>query len=227
MDDRANAPPLGALPWSPGGASAPAPLAAAERPAAIALLADAFADNPLNVAVIGGARARRQRANAAGIRGLLSVASRVGLVWALRDAGRPVAVLIAAPPGAYPFPRPPALALLRSLVGQGIRVAGRWHDVFEALDAVHPREPHGYLALLGVRTTRQRRGLGGALLDAWLARLDVSGLPAWLETDRAANLAFYGARGFEVRHELRALGVPVWCLVRPGRAAPPTSFLLR
>lgn len=161
------------------------------------------------------------------MRGVLPVASRAGLVWALRDAGAPSAVLIAAPPGVYPFPRPSAPALFRSLVGQGLRVAGRWRDVFEALDAVHPREPHWYLALLGVASGRQRQGLGGALLDAWLARVDGAGLPAWLETDRASNLAFYGARGFAVRHELRVLGVPVWCLERPPRDPGPGASLLR
>jgi len=202
-------------------------LASSERRDAVALLAEAFADNPLNVAVIGGDRVRRRRANAAGMRGVLPVAARAGLVLALREAGAPAAVLIAAPPGAYPFPRPSAAALLRSLAGQGLRVAGRWREVFEALDAVHPLDARWYLALLGVSPARQRQGLGGALLDAWVDRVDATALPAWLETDREQNLAFYGARGFEVRHELRVLGVPVWCLERPARGTGPASPLLR
>jgi len=202
-------------------------LAAAESRAAVALLADAFADNPLNVAVIGGDRSRRGRANAAGMRAVLPVARRAGLVLALREDGAPSAVLIAAPPGAYPFPRPSVAALLRSLAGQGLRVAGRWREVFDALDAVHPADPRWYLALLGVASARQRRGLGGALLDAWLERVDADGLPAWLETDRAQNLGFYGARGFEVRHELQVLGVPVWCLERRARHPGPTPPHLR
>jgi len=177
--------------------------------------------------VVGGAHGRRLRANAAGMRGALPVAQQAGLVWALREASGPTAVLIAAPPGAYPFPRPPALALLRSLAGQGLRVAGRWRQVFDALDAEHPRDAHWYLALLGVASSRQRQGLGGALLDAWLARVDADGLPAWLETDRAVNLGFYGARGFAVRRELRVLGVPVWCLARPARGPGPSPSLLR
>lgn len=217
---------MGAAGGCRSGPAPPSPLARAERRAAVSLLAGAFADNPLNVAVIGGERERRQRANAAGMRAALPVALRAGLVWALREAADPAAVLIAAPPGAYPFPRPPPLALLRSLAGQGLRVAGRWREVFDALDAEHPRTPHWYLALLGVASARQRRGLGGALLDAWLARVDADGLPAWLETDRAANLAFYGARGFAVRRELLVCGVPVWCLARTA-ASRPASPLLR
>jgi ribosomal protein S18 acetylase RimI-like enzyme len=202
-------------------------LAAHERAEAIRLLAEAFADNPLNVAVIGGSRSTRVRSNAAGIRAVLPTAERCGHVRVARDGGVPCGVLIAAPPGAYPFPRPSAPALLRSLVGQGLRVAGRWREAFEALDAVHPRDPRWYLSLLGVAPARQGRGFGGALLDAWLARVDDDGLPAWLETDREANLAFYGARGFGVEHELRVLGARVWCLGRPARAPAPEIAGLR
>ena len=44
--------------------------------------------------------------------------------------------MIAAPPFAYPLPPSPPLARLRCLVGQGLRVARRWGQVFEALAAV-------------------------------------------------------------------------------------------
>ena len=94
----------------------------------------------------------------------------------------------------------------------------RWAEVFEALDALHPIEPHRYLGTLGVDPRHHRRGVGVALLRHWLARADEEEVAVYLETDRSENLAFYGQVGFEVVREAEVVGVPIWCMQRPPRS---------
>jgi len=195
-----------------------APLAVTERGAAVDLLARAFQDNPLNLAAIASARARRRRrSNAHGMRMLLPVAATHGLVLAAHAGGVLAGVLVAAPPNAYPFPAPRLGARLWGVLGQGVRVAARWREVFDALDAHHPREPHWYLGTLGVAPEAQRRGVGTVLAARWLDIVDAAGLPAWLETDRSENVGFYAGLGFAVVDELDVIGVHVFRLRRARR----------
>jgi ribosomal protein S18 acetylase RimI-like enzyme len=191
-------------------------LAAAERPRTADVLARAFRDNPLNVAVVGARNPRRRlRSNTLGTQTLLPVAEAHGEVWAAREGKRVVAALIGTPPDAYPLPLPPLAARLRCLVGQGWRVARRWAEVFQALDALHPLDPHWYLGNLGVDPDHQGRGVGTALLRHWLARVAADASGAYLETDLRENVRFYEREGFAVERETRILGVRVWCMRYP------------
>ena len=181
------------------------------------MLARAFRDSPLNVAVIGPDPERRLRANRHGARALLPTALAHGLVLAARGRDGAEGVLVATGPFGWPLPPPPLGAALRRVFGQGVRVARRWSVVFEALARVHPLEPHWYLATLGVTPELQGRGVGSALLAQWLGQVDRDGTPAWLETDREANLAFYRRAGFEVALRTEVLGATVWCMGRAER----------
>jgi GNAT superfamily N-acetyltransferase len=208
------------------------PLVDADRAAAARVLAAAFRDNPLNTAAIRTRDPqRRLRCNLHGSLALLPSAQRHGLVLVAHGggglAGVQVAhgggavagVLVAVPPYAYPLPPPPPLQRLRALLAQGLGVARRWAEVFQALDAVHPSQPHWYLGTLGVDPARQGRGVGRALLASWLSRVDAEQLPAYLETDREGNVAFYARAGFHVVGETSVLGVRVWPMWRPARDA--------
>jgi ribosomal protein S18 acetylase RimI-like enzyme len=195
------------------------PITVAERAAAERVLAHAFRDSPLNVAVIGPDPERRLRANLHGVRALLPVALSHGLVLAAHGSGVPRGVLIATRPFGWPLPPPPLVASLRRVFGQGLRVARRWGLVFEALARVHPVEPHWYLATLGVDPQAWGRGVGTALLARWLADVDADGVTAWLETDREGNVGFYRRSGFEVALRTEVLATPVWCMRRPARPA--------
>jgi ribosomal protein S18 acetylase RimI-like enzyme len=186
---------------------------AADLPAAALALALAFRDAALNVAVIGADPDRRLRSNRHGCRALLPVAHVHGEVWVARSGGEVSGVLVAVPPFGWPLPPPAAVARLRCLLGQGWRVARRWGEAYEALEAIHPLGPHWYLASLGVLPGRQGRGLGSELLAAWLEGADSH--DAYLETDLPRNVDFYRRRGFEVEKELRVQGIPVWCMRRP------------
>jgi ribosomal protein S18 acetylase RimI-like enzyme len=199
--------------WSLGG------LRAGEREPAVRVLARAFRDNPLNVAVVGaGDPERRLRSNAHGLRSLIPVAHAHGGVRALRADGRLSAVLIATAPGAHPLPPAPLYARLRCLFGQGLGVARRWAEVFHQLAPLHPAEPHWYLGTLGVDPPRQHRGLGRALLADWLAEVDQGESCAYLETDRPENVAFYERAGFVALGETQIFSVRVWRMRRPGRS---------
>ena len=137
----------------------------ADRHGAAVVLARAFRDNPLNMAVIGAADAgRRLRSNLHGMRSLVPAAADHGEVLVARSAGRLAGVLIAVPPGAYPLPPPPLARRIRCLLGQGWRVATRWGRVFDALHAHHPDTPSWYLGTLGVDPAFQGRGVGKTLL---------------------------------------------------------------
>lgn len=191
------------------------PLAAADLEEAAAVLAGAFRDNPLNVAVVGSDDPeRRLRSNAHGTRALLPVAREHGFVLAARSAAGIAGVLIATPPGAYPLPAPRLPAKLRCLLGQGLGAVQRWGRVFEALDLLHPPTSHWYLGTLGVAPALHGRGVGSALLQRWLDHADRDGVIAYLETDRAENLGFYRRAGFEVVQETRVLDTRVWCMER-------------
>ncbi len=74
------------------------------------------------------------------------------------------------------------------------------------LSKLHPSEPHWYLGYLGVRGSRQGRGMGGALLDEVLTNADEANAPAYLESSNERNLTLYQRHGFEIVEEVRLLG---------------------
>jgi len=202
--------------WSDPSAASIAPLADAQLPQVVDALARAFASNPLSRAVLRSDDPERcYRANRHGMRALLPIARRHGLVLVATLNAGVAGGLVASPPGRFPLPPPTLLDWLRCRIGQGWRVARRWDAVFEAFSALHPREPHWYLGSLGVVAPLRRRGLGEALLSRWLAGVDRDAVPAYLETDREANLRFYERAGFAPVAQTSVLGVPVWCMQRP------------
>lgn len=91
-------------------------------------------------------------------------------------------------------------------------------ELLTAVDDVHPHEDHWYLNLLGTDPLMQGRGIGGSLLGPTLDRADADGVPAYLETQKESNLAFYGRYGFAIHEEIRIEGAPpVWTMWRDAR----------
>jgi ribosomal protein S18 acetylase RimI-like enzyme len=85
----------------------------------------------------------------------------------------------------------------------------------------HPHDPHYYLATLGTDTAHQGTGVGTALLEPVLERCDAEGVPAYLESSKERNIAFYARHGFEVTKELDLLGggPRIWLMWRNPRSA--------
>jgi len=96
----------------------------------------------------------------------------------------------------------------------------RTFELFELLDAHHPREPHYYLQFIGVRPGCQGTEIGSALLRAMLDRCDLGGVAAYLEADERSKL-LYEKHGFEATAELRLpKGPSFWPMWRAPRSVP-------
>ena len=115
-----------------------------------------------------------------------------------------------------------AADVLRAGVASGLGLLPRAPRVLRGLAEVerkHPKSPpHLYLAVLGVEPGRQGEGLGSRLLAPGLQLCDAEGMPAYLETGKERNLAFYGRHGSEVREEMvLPKGPPIWLMWREAR----------
>jgi GNAT superfamily N-acetyltransferase len=175
-------------------------------------LARAFADDPVTRWVYASDRRRpfwSQRFFAWQLRRLLPQ----DVSWTTEDGAGGAALW--ALPGRWREDARDTLGLLRlTLPG----VLPRLPRVLRGLGQVelrHPAERHLYLAVLGVDPDRQGAGVGSQLIRPGLDLCDRERLPAYLETGKEANLAFYGRHGFHVLDRLELpKGPPVWFLWR-------------
>jgi GNAT superfamily N-acetyltransferase len=92
--------------------------------------------------------------------------------------------------------------------------------VLSQMERRHYREPHYYIAYVGVRPELQGRGIGTELLRPILERCDREELPAYLEASCERNAALYERLGFERGQEFSVLGSPP---LLPMLRAPATS----
>lgn len=174
------------------------------RPAA-AVMARAFADDPLYAWILPDERVRRRR-----LPRLFAVQLR-----AARRGHDEIDVMVAGEqilgcalwsrPGAR---RPSAgqLAVLTTfplILGPRLRVAV---SSFNAIGRVRSREPHWYLSAIGVDPPAQQTGVAQGLLEPRLARCDEAGIPAALATGEESNVAYYESLGFAVTGEITVSG---------------------
>jgi GNAT superfamily N-acetyltransferase len=101
----------------------------------------------------------------------------------------------------------------------GIARIARGDAIAHALERAHPPEPYFYLAFFGVAPRFQGAGLGTALMEKTLARVDAVGMPAFLENSNPRNVPFYERFGFRVTEEVRiSEGAPkLFAMLRHGR----------
>lgn len=99
------------------------------------------------------------------------------------------------PPGVHPDAER-MMSLVETHVPE--RTLPEMMQVFEQMDAYHPKEPHWYLPLIGVDPAWQGRGFGSALLRHALERCDRDELPAYLESSNPRNISLYQRHGFEI-----------------------------
>ncbi len=107
-------------------------------------------------------------------------------------------------------------ALLRAAGVGGFTRAVR---VLSEIEKRHPEEPHWYLDSLATDPPAQRRGIGAALMAPILEMCDTDRLPAYLETQKLENVAYYRHHGFEVREEVPMSkgALRVWTMWREPR----------
>ena len=188
-----------------------------ERRELVAVAARAFWHDPL-LDFFARDLLHEHRVLPSGFRAYIADLSAPGAeVWVGEHHGRPRALAGWFPPGSYPRPRlVEALSMARLVpVVARCRHRRRALRLFAEVDRRHLREPHWYLSLLATDPTAQGHGIGTALLEPVLTRCDRDAVPAYTETQKEANLAWYARSGFSVTDEVRLPGTPpVWCLRR-------------
>ncbi|MEV6067487.1 GNAT family N-acetyltransferase [Nocardia sp. NPDC052001] len=183
------------------------------------VLGIAFADDPIVSWLLPDDASRARRA--AVMFATLAKYERIdhgGIDVAIDDTGTMVGAAIWEPPG-YPGDRSSLRAmpgLIRAFRSRVI-AAGRMAEI---MATAHPHDrPHWYLASIGTLPAGRGRGYGKALLNARLDRCDAEGLPAYLESSKAANVPYYERFGFEVTGEIDATdgGPLLWPMWREPR----------
>lgn len=127
------------------------------------------------------------------------------------------------PPGRWGQHPREQLAMLPAMVRAFRGRLGVARALSEEMKAVHPEEPHWYLAAIGSDTAVRGGGYGSALMRSRLERCDAEGAPAYLESSNPDNIGYYTRFGFEVTGEIAMPGGgpslwPMWRAPRtPGQ----------
>ncbi|AHH16200.1 putative acetyltransferase [Nocardia nova SH22a] len=123
---------------------------------------------------------------------------------AFDEAGRIVGGAVWSPPGTWDSGSAQTLRMLPSLARAfRLRLAAAGM-MSERMAKAHPHEPHWYLAIVGTDPAVRGKGYAHALLTPRLAHCDEIGSPAYLESSKFGNIAYYERFGFEQRGELDA-----------------------
>lgn len=176
----------------------------AESGAVAALLARAFADDPVMAWLIPAAD--RERGTARYFRlAQRQQRPRAGAVRvAATGEGRLLAAALWSGPGRWkPSLARESAALPRYAAIFGLRGMRRAGEVQHTMHEAHPQLPHWYLPSVGTERGLQGMGVGSALLAQQLAACDRLGQPAYLESSNVTNLPFYEKLGFRVTAEIR------------------------
>lgn len=78
------------------------------------------------------------------------------------------------------------------------------------------KEPHWYLANIGVAPENQGKGYGSQLIKPMLERIDKTDYPVFLETNFEGNVGVYEHLGFEIIDEIQIAGTEIinWAMIR-------------
>ena len=178
------------------------------------ILARAYLENPLHLAVFDGAGPEQLRQH----RTLFSISLQVldtGTKVVAVDNGQIVGF---AHWVSYPGCRPSAEAmgsaapqLLAELGNDVLSRVITWRRAWGEQD---PETAHNHFGPFAVHPDVQGRGFGRRLLNHYCEIIDQTGETGYLETERPENLAIYRKAGFEVTAECEVLGLPSWFMTR-------------
>jgi GNAT superfamily N-acetyltransferase len=167
------------------------------------MLARAFHDDPVFGWLLTAERSRHRQLRRYFVTELHHESLRHGAVEVACTDGRVAGAAVWFPPGTWSGTEASALPGYLRAFGRRLLIASQYQSV--AVRA-HPRkEPHWYLAIIGVDPVRQGSGVGAALLRSRLRRCDQERLPAYLESSKPENVPLYQHFGFDVTG---ALGLP-------------------
>jgi GNAT superfamily N-acetyltransferase len=151
-----------------------------------ALLGRAFTDDPMLVWPFG---ADKTDLITDFFRAFDEQIAALGWLWEV-GAGLGVAAWI--PPGSDQV----MMDIDRSMRSTLAAAEARHEEMWEWIANSFPREPFWYLDHLAVEAAHRGSGLGAALIRHGLDFADRDGVPAFLETGRPGNVAYYERRGF-------------------------------
>ena len=175
-------------------------------PAIAAMMARAFADDPM----ISASIAPEDRDGTRRFFELIDDQwARLGVLWEAGDAAGAAAWLGPDDATALADQNAGLKEAFHALSADGglIRDA-----LWDWVESEIPDEPIWYLDQIGVEPARQGEGIGASLMELGLERARNDGLPAFLETGVAGNVAYYERFGFRLTlHDDAPLGGPhIW-----------------
>jgi ribosomal protein S18 acetylase RimI-like enzyme len=181
-------------------------------PAAAASLVRAFYDDPMLMYIFPDPRSRGRALRRFFTLQLRQTSKRRVLAYTTEDC-RSTALWM--PPRTSPPGMREVLGQIPMFLFMGRRV-GAALELLQLVESRHPKTPHYYLGGLGTDPQWQGRGLGSAVLGPVLDICDREGLPAYLESSKESNVAFYSRHGFEVVDEVSAPdgSVRLWLMWR-------------
>ncbi|MGP0032085.1 MAG: GNAT family N-acetyltransferase [Acidimicrobiales bacterium] len=191
------------------------PATAADASAMTKMLVRAFDDDPVARFMFAGPR-RRQRGLHSFFASQLHQYLPLGHVYVSEDLSG--AALWGPPDRA----RHPVMELVRLLPTAPFLLSPHTVDALRLLfevEGLHPTERHWYLFTLGTAPERQGQGVGSALLQSMLARVDEAGEPAYLESSKERNVPLYARFGFAVTDRIPSKrgSPPIWRMWREPR----------
>ena len=198
------------------------PIRPEQVPSATQVMANAFADAPRYTFLLPDSMQRRSKLPRLWEAAIRACVHSGGVVHVAYDGSGSDLSGVAIWDLPYPR-RPGGPTLLRSglwtaPVVLGISAWRRRRALRPVLAAIKPHYPCWYLNGIGVAPSAQRTGLGSALINHMLRRIDEEGLPAFLDTSAPGNLGYYERFGFRVTAESTLPnGMPLWGMTRqPG-----------
>ena len=193
----------------------------AQVPETAEALVRAFDDSPIMRYVMPRASVRRVGLRRF-FRSAVEDALPFGEAWGALVDGRVAGAAVWLPPRCYPpsitrqVRQLFAISMLAPIAAPSLARSVRY---LRAADKAHPDAEHWYLAILGIDPPHQGHGLGTGLLAEVLGRADETGLPAYLETDKERNVAYYARHRFALTGTLHPTpqGPPTWTMWREPR----------
>lgn len=184
------------------------------------MLGRAFADNPGLVAVLAHLSQEKRHAALPGIkRGFARASVRYGVARGAWLDAQLVGASLEFGPGQYPLSLRAFAAVASGCVRTSLLPAAtRFLHINAWMEKRHEKTKHFYLMVLGVEPALQGKGVGGGLLRDLSSRADAARVPAWLETDKDANVSLYERHGYRVVDDevLPKLGgLRMWTMRRP------------
>ena len=189
----------------------------AERDAAVATLAVAFANDPM-LRILEPNDARRGRVAGWFFGCIVAFALRWAEVWANDDVS---AVVIWVTPGSgMTAARMLRVGFAGLPLQVGLRGAVRLLKANAALEQLHhaAHGPHWYVPAIGTRPEVAGRGYGSALVAVGTRAADAAGLPCYLEATSEFSAGIASRRGFVVTEKRVIGGFTFTAMIRPPQA---------